>query len=520
MRRFALTEQPKIRTRLVTEGDEPTKDLIRQLAEMHGVGAVVQTQDGNFRAVRLNTISNTWETRSGGLWSGVGTGTEAGVADYAISGTINQITAEYADGQVQLALPQDIHPGCQFVCAGLRVSGLSSELLKVGATGVVAEAVEGTDYAGVDYANVFTAAQKINVDSAAALLVEQDGVHDNTLVVDTDTGRVAIAGAIDSAAILKVNVAATEARPIYVYGSGYTGSSTVYGTYVNRALAAANTSGMAYSMYAGLADNGTYSGNVSRERWSQYNNMAINAAVSGSTSLAKWENTGLINYIYCASSAADTSDQNQTLTMYALDNSILTNQFITNKDGGTLTWVLYGLRNTIDCYDNWGGWAKGKVNLTTYGTHTTIPQSNNCLGASDITITNYGAYHVVNGTWGADASYPCKNFGYYADCQNGSHNYAFYSAAGDWVAAADNQKFWFGAGLDATIYYDGTDLIVNSDDVGSGGCKINALNIRANGSVQPIQLADGDAANDSIYYSTTQSKLVYKDSGGGVNDLY
>lgn len=33
-------------------------------------------------------------------------------------------------------------------------------------------------------------------------------------------------------------------------------------------------------------------------------------------------------------------------------------------------------------------------------------------------------------------------------------------------------------------------------------------------------LADADAPNSTLYYSTTQSKLVWKDSGGVVNNLY
>jgi hypothetical protein len=41
-------------------------------------------------------------------------------------------------------------------------------------------------------ANVFTAVQKVNVNSALALLVEQDGVKDNTFIVDTTNGRVGI----------------------------------------------------------------------------------------------------------------------------------------------------------------------------------------------------------------------------------------------------------------------------------------------------------------------------------------
>jgi hypothetical protein len=43
---------------------------------------------------------------------------------------------------------------------------------------------------------------------------------------------------------------------------------------------------------------------------------------------------------------------------------------------------------------------------------------------------------------------------------------------------------------------------------------------REDGSVEPVSIADAVAANNSIYYSTDQSKLVYKDFGGVVNDLY
>lgn len=45
-------------------------------------------------------------------------------------------------------------------------------------------------------------------------------------------------------------------------------------------------------------------------------------------------------------------------------------------------------------------------------------------------------------------------------------------------------------------------------------------NVREDNSIEPVSLADADAVNNSIYYSTDQSKLVYKDSAGVVNDLY
>jgi hypothetical protein len=37
---------------------------------------------------------------------------------------------------------------------------------------------------------------------------------------------------------------------------------------------------------------------------------------------------------------------------------------------------------------------------------------------------------------------------------------------------------------------------------------------------EPIQQADSAASNGTIYYSTTQSKLVFKDLAGVVKDLY
>lgn len=44
--------------------------------------------------------------------------------------------------------------------------------------------------------------------------------------------------------------------------------------------------------------------------------------------------------------------------------------------------------------------------------------------------------------------------------------------------------------------------------------------IRIDGSLEMPSIADAKAVNNSLYFSTTQSKLVYKDAGGTVNDLY
>jgi len=44
--------------------------------------------------------------------------------------------------------------------------------------------------------------------------------------------------------------------------------------------------------------------------------------------------------------------------------------------------------------------------------------------------------------------------------------------------------------------------------------------IRGDGTIKPVVMADAGAPNNSLYYSTTQNKLVYKDNGGVVHDLW
>lgn len=57
--------------------------------------------------------------------------------------------------------------------------------------------------------------------------------------------------------------------------------------------------------------------------------------------------------------------------------------------------------------------------------------------------------------------------------------------------------------------------VYNLDRSYLGGTIVNT-----DGTIVPVSLADASAANSTIYYSTTQSKLVFKDSGGTVNALY
>jgi len=44
--------------------------------------------------------------------------------------------------------------------------------------------------------------------------------------------------------------------------------------------------------------------------------------------------------------------------------------------------------------------------------------------------------------------------------------------------------------------------------------------VRGDGTLRPVEMADAFAPNNSLYYSLTQNKLVYKDNGGVVHDLW
>jgi len=112
-----------------------------------------------------------------------------------------------------------------------------------GTTRVLTPPNANATIAGLEVANVFTAAQKINVNSTAALFVEQDGVKNDVLVVDTTNAVVGINTVPNIAYKLHMvdarSVAGISARTIYAdidYTLG-AGTNRNYGQYIDiRAL--------------------------------------------------------------------------------------------------------------------------------------------------------------------------------------------------------------------------------------------------------------------------------------------
>ena len=94
------------------------------------------------------------------------------------------------------------------------------------------------------------------------------------------------------------------------------------------------------------------------------------------------------------------------------------------------------------------------------------------LNGGNLNVINYGAYITVTGKTAGTST----NYGLYlAAVQNADTNWAVWDASGaNWALDGDNQKIMFGAGQDASLYYDGTNLYANPREIGVGKFMIAA----------------------------------------------
>lgn len=79
--------------------------------------------------------------------------------------------------------------------------------------------------------------------------------------------------------------------------------------------------------------------------------------------------------------------------------------------------------------------------------------------------SKWGVESTVTGT--ADV-----NYGVWAFANGATTNWGFYNNGGDVMLGVDNWKTKWGIAFDAEMYYDGTDLVINPQAVGSGGLKL------------------------------------------------
>ena len=96
--------------------------------------------------------------------------------------------------------------------------------------------------------------------------------------------------------------------------------------------------------------------------------------------------------------------------------------------------------------------------------------------------------------------------------------YDIYGMEGTWAIVRSNGAFRFWTDVWASRNAAGVLQIGTSSSNASGSMLLT--NLTASGYISVGTLTDAAAPNNSIYYSSTQSKLVYKNSGGTVNVLY
>ena len=89
------------------------------------------------------------------------------------------------------------------------------------------------------------------------------------------------------------------------------------------------------------------------------------------------------------------------------------------------------------------------------------------------------------------------------------------------TGAFDHGAYWdVNNFVSMVCYKNNIDFYIKNSGTGRYTLEMSYSLANFNVPIDPATLADARAPNNTIYYSSTQSKLVFKDSGGTVRNLY
>ncbi|MHA1876711.1 MAG: hypothetical protein ACTSUC_09745 [Promethearchaeota archaeon] len=215
---------------------------------------------------------------------------------------------------------------------------------------------------------------------------------------------------------------------------------------------------------------------------------------------------GFANWHYLKHENADISSGGNANAMYNLLNDSATWE---NDEATNQTLNLRSFLNSVILSGTYNSTGTGYTRVRGYGGNTSITQTGTfsasggatnqsllygdyisvnhspTLASGNLTVRTYGQYIYVIGTTVGNS----RNYGLYIGGVSGADsNYGIWDASGaDWVLDGDNQKILLGEGQDASIYYDGTNMIINPAEVGSGSLKIggstNYAEIKSDGEI-------------------------------------
>lgn len=339
-------------------------------------------------------------------------------------------------------------------------------------------------------ANAFTNTNSINVNSTTAFKVEQTGVNNNTLVVDTTNQRVGLIGNASSSGI-SINAANSTLASAIDFTRTIDRIASVSTIKTADTLTWASTgNGVAHSVIdAMLTDNSRritasadhircIQGNLTRNTTAEFNA----ATVVAEPAIFLFSD----NATYDRTANSGTQNINASCTVYGSSNFQPT--FSNARAGNTNRTFNYTaamiFSNTQTHAPIVNGHSGDIVNYAAAGVDLTTATSIT-LTSGTLNIAYYGfryrnvglpntgnsaLYSFFNSASGTDIDFCLTN-------NSTSHNYMGY----------DNSKSYWGTntnssssgtpstamvGGDASIYYDGTDFIVNPKEVGSGTLKV------------------------------------------------
>jgi len=135
-----------------------------------------------------------------------------------------------------------------------------------------------------------------------------------------------------------------------------------------------------------------------------------------------------------------------TMNNYGLYN-VVTDSTDYDSSGGVITQALYGLLNVISASNSI---INGTINSNIYGASIRITDTSDAVKNNNL----YGLY--------------------FDSITGGDTNWAIYNNADvDNYLNGDASKSYFGDGKDSSIYYDGSDMNLDSQEVGTGDLKLN-----------------------------------------------
>ena len=194
-----------------------------------------------------------------------------------------------------------------------------------------------------------------------------------------------------------------------------------------------------------------------------------------------------------------------TVTGSLLDGAWGISNSITKS--GTITadkwnWTMYGSSNSLTVMPTLNN-GSGTYQMTNYGMYANI-NNMTTLTAGTLTVNDYGVYSYISGTTnGTSTGYAL--YGKVNSAYDTNWNLYLDGTLGDAFMGGDDLVTYWGTDYDASITFDGTNLVIDAQASGSGLLVLNTVKTTT---------GDPTGVEGLIYWNTVDNVIkMYADSG-------